>query len=60
VNGIAGHASPLDLDAVVMEERAAAHVGVALLDRRVDVGGAAHVLEPVALGGGDHPGADPG
>src|SRR4051812_12035768 len=58
VKGIPRHASPLDLDAVVVEDRAARHVGVALLDRRVDVGVPAHVLEPVALGGGDHARAD--
>ena len=34
-----------------------AHVGVALVDGGVDVRAAAHVLEPVALGGGDHAGA---
>src|SRR4051794_24461381 len=50
VQVIGGHASPLDLDAVVVEDRAAAHVGVALLDGRVDVGPAAHVLEPMPLG----------
>src|SRR3954451_12971466 len=48
------HASPLDLDAVVVVDRAAAHVGVALLGGGVDVGAAADVLEPVALGRGDH------
>src|SRR4051812_14335687 len=58
VKGIPRHASPLDLDAVVVEDRAARHVGVALLDGGVDVGVPAHVLEPVALGGGDHAGAD--
>src|SRR5688572_145515 len=58
VKGIARHASPLDLDAVVVEDRAAPHVGVALLDGRVDVGAAADVLEPVALGRRDHAGAD--
>src|SRR3954454_13328428 len=52
VKGILGHAS--DLDAVVVEDRAAGHVGVALLDGRVDVRAAADVLEPVALGRGDH------
>src|SRR4051794_15997017 len=52
VKGILGHAR--DLDAVVVEDRSAAHVGVALLDGRVDVRAAAHVLEPVALGRGDH------
>src|SRR3954454_5828988 len=50
------HASPLDLHAVVVVDRAAAHVGVALLDRRVDVGAAAHVLEPMALGRADDAG----
>src|SRR4051795_2910027 len=55
VKGIHGHAS--DLDAVVVEDRAAGHVGVALLDGRVDVRAAADVLEPVALGRGDHAGA---
>src|SRR3954447_26864539 len=58
VHGMGRHASPLDLDAVVVVDRAAAHVGVALLDGRVDVRAAADVLEPVALGGGDHAGAD--
>src|SRR3954452_23987075 len=52
VKGIVGHAR--DLNAVVVEDRSAAHVGVALLDGRVDVRAAAHVLEPVALGRGDH------
>src|SRR5689334_7367076 len=47
-----------DLDPVVMEDRASAHVGVALLDGRVDVRAAADVLEPVALGRGDHAGPD--
>src|SRR4051794_29941608 len=56
VQVIGRHASPLDLHAVVMEDRAAAHVGVALLDRRVDVGPAAHVLEPMSLGRADHAG----
>src|SRR4051794_24693456 len=57
VQVIGGHASPLDLHAVVVEDRAAAHVGVALLDGGVDVRPAAHVLEPVALGRADHAGA---
>src|SRR4051795_9973317 len=52
VKGILRHAR--DLDAVVVEDRSAAHVGVALLDGGVDVRAAAHVLEPVALGRGDH------
>ena len=59
-DGGVGHAvglESLDLDAVVVEDGAAAHVGVALLDRRVDVRAAAQVLEPVALGRGDHAGA---
>src|ERR1044072_3931948 len=46
------------LDAVVMEDRAAGHVGVALLDGRVDVRAAADVLEPVALRRGDRAGGD--
>src|SRR4051794_7921270 len=50
------HASSLDLHAVVVEDRAAAHVGVALLDGGVDVRAAAHVLEPVALGRADDAG----
>src|SRR3954471_20188019 len=50
------HASPLDLHAVVVEDRAAAHVGIALLDGGVDVRPAAHVLAPVALGRADHAG----
>src|SRR3954468_13924737 len=54
--GILGHAS--DVDAVVVEDRPAGHVGVAFLDGRVDVGAAADVLEPVTLGRGDHAGAD--
>src|SRR4051794_9653955 len=58
VYGIALNASPLDLHAVVVEDRAAAHVGVALGDGGVDVGPTADVLEPVALGRGDHAGAD--
>src|SRR5688500_13083398 len=45
-----------DLHPVVVEDRAAAHVGVALLDCGVDVRAAAHVLEPVALGRGDDAG----
>src|SRR3954452_17155725 len=56
VKGIPGHAR--DLDAVVVEDRSAAHVGVAFLDGGVDVRPAAHVLEPVALGRGDHAGPD--
>src|SRR3954469_24759519 len=58
VQVIGRHASPLDLHAVVVVDRAAAHVGVALLDGGVDVRAAADVLEPVALGRGDHAGAD--
>src|SRR3954451_11162474 len=54
VQVIGRHASPLDLHAVVVEDRAAAHVGVALLDGGVDVGAPAHVLEPVTLGRADH------
>src|SRR3954468_15609348 len=54
VKGIPGHAR--DLDPVVVEDRSSAHVGVALLDGGVDVRAAAHVLEPVALGRGDHAG----
>src|SRR5687768_14516716 len=42
------------LDTVVMKDRAAAHVGVALLHGGVDVGPATDVLEPVPLGRGDH------
>src|SRR3954453_21113241 len=49
VQVIGRHASPLDLPAVVMEDRPAAHVGGGLLHGRVDVGSAADVLEPVAL-----------
>src|SRR3982751_6681638 len=52
------HASPLDLDAVVVVDRAAAHVGVALLGGGGDVRAATHVLEPVALGRRDHPRPD--
>src|SRR4051794_16897900 len=47
------HASPFDLHAIVVVDRAVAHVGVALLDRGVDVRAAADVLEPVALGRAD-------
>src|SRR3954453_1392263 len=54
--GILRHAS--DLDAVVVEDGSAAHVGVALLDGRVDVRATADVLEPVALGRRDHARAD--
>src|ERR1700754_1702528 len=57
VQVIARHANPLDLDAVVVVDRAAAHIAVALLGGGVDVRPAADVLEPVALGGGDHAGA---
>src|ERR1700754_1201361 len=46
------------LHPVVVEDCAAAHVGVALLDCGVDVRAAAHVLEPVALGRGDDAGTD--
>src|SRR3954453_23631605 len=53
---IGRHASPLDLDAVVVEDRSAAHVGVALLDGGVDVRAAADVLEPMALGRADDAG----
>src|SRR3954452_3416559 len=56
VQVIGRHASPLDLDAVVVEDRSAAHVGVALLDGGVDVRAAADVLEPVALGRADDAG----
>src|SRR3954452_15190064 len=56
VKGILRHAR--DLDAVVVEDRAAAHVGVALLDGGVDVRAAAHVLEPMPLGRRDHAGAN--
>src|SRR5690242_5622671 len=58
VHDIPRHASPLDVDAVVVVDRAAAHVGVALLDRGVDVRPAADVLEPVALGRADDAGPD--
>src|SRR4051794_6484154 len=58
VYGITLHASPLDLHAVVVEDRAAAHVGVTLLDRRVHVRPATDVLEPVTLGRGEHAWAD--
>src|ERR1044072_5399738 len=54
VYGIVRHANSLDLHAVVVVDRAVAHVGVALLGGGVDVRAAADVLEPVALGGGDH------
>src|SRR3954465_4307465 len=54
VKGILRHAR--DLDAVVVEDRSAAHVGVALLDGGVDVRAAADVLEPVALGRADDAG----
>src|SRR5215218_7788438 len=57
VQGIARHASPLDLHAVVVVDRAVAHVGVALLGGGVDIRPAADVLEPMALGRGDHAGA---
>src|SRR3954454_9486965 len=50
------HASPLDLHALVVEDRAPAHVGEALLDRGVDVRAATDVLEPVALGRADDAG----
>src|SRR4051795_12006254 len=56
VQVIARHASPLDLHAVVVVDRAVAHVGVALLDGGVDVRAAAHVLEPMALGRADDAG----
>src|SRR3954468_16551799 len=56
VQVIGRHANSLDVDAVVVVDRAAAHVRVALLDRGVDVRAAADVLEPVALGGADHAG----
>src|SRR3954452_2332691 len=56
VQVIGGHASPLDLHAVVVVDRAAAHVGVTLLDGGVDVRSAADVLEPVALGRADDAG----
>src|SRR3954452_14150986 len=53
VQVIDGHASPLDLHAVVVVDRAAAHVGVALLDGGAAFRPAAHVLEPVSLGRAD-------
>src|SRR5690349_7877831 len=56
VYGIVRHANSLDLHAVVVVDRAVAHVGVALLGGGVDVRAAADVLEPVALGRGDDAG----
>src|SRR5215470_13376425 len=56
VYGIVRHANSLDLHAVVVVDRAVAHVGVALLGGGVDGRAPAHVLEPVALGRGDHAG----
>src|SRR6478735_380826 len=51
INSNATHA--LDLDAIVVIDGAAAHVGVALVGRGIDVRAATDVLEPVALGGRD-------
>src|SRR4051794_41595628 len=50
VQVIDGHARPLDVDAVVLGDRAAAQVRLALLDRGFDVRAAADVLEPVSPG----------
>jgi hypothetical protein len=42
----------LDIDPVVMEDGAAAHVGVAFVGGDIDVGATAVQLRPVALDGG--------
>src|SRR5262249_7465347 len=55
---VAHRRSALDLHAVVVEDRAAAHVGVTLVHGGVDGGAPLHEARPPALGAGDHTAPD--